>query len=65
MRGTRSLSLKREALSDLSANELVAVVGGQEELTHLGCNLTDACGHGISFDYCPTIPVNICIRPKP
>ena len=62
MRSTRSLSLKREALTDLTPYELGIVVAGQEELTHLGCNPTDECGHGRSFDEpCPTFPVNPCL----
>ena len=61
MRNHRSLALKREALTDLTPNELGVVVGGQEELTHLGCNPTNECGHGPSFDErCPTLPVNDC-----
>ena len=56
----RTLSLKREALAELSATELVSVAGGQQELTHLGCDLTDGCGHGITFDYCPTFPLRDC-----
>ena len=55
----RTLSLKREALAELSSTELVSVAGGYA-LTHLSCNLTDACGHGISFDHCPSIPINDC-----
>ena len=58
----KSLSLKREALAELSSSDLVSVAGGQQQLlTHLSCNLTDGCGHGVSFDYCPTVPVNYCI----
>ena len=61
MRNTRSLSLKREALTELSTVELVAVAGGAQEISHL-CNPTDECGHGPSFDVrCPTLPVNYCI----
>ena len=59
----RSLSLKREALTELSSTELVSVAGGAYALTHLSCNVTDRCTHGASFDYdCPTLPVNDCIE---
>ncbi len=52
----RSLVLKRETLSELSAGELAGVAGG----SHL-C-VTDFCGHGASFDDpCPTIPINVCL----
>ena len=62
MRTHRTLSLKREELAELTSAELVAVVAGQQELTHLGCNLTDECTHGPSFDErCPTTPVNFCL----
>jgi hypothetical protein len=56
----RTLSLKRESLSELTGAELVAVAGGAQDLSHLYCNLTDNCGHGASFDQCPTLPVNQC-----
>lgn len=60
----RSLSLKRETLSALTTEELVSVNGGQQELTHVSCNPTNACTHGPSFDQqCPTTPVNYCISP--
>lgn len=56
MRTTRSLVLKRETLSELSAGELAGVHGG----SHL-C-VTERCGHGASFDTpCPTIPINVCV----
>jgi hypothetical protein len=59
---TRTLSLKRETLSTLTTDELLAVAGGQQELTHLGCNPTNECGHGPSFDErCPTLPVQDCL----
>ena len=60
----KSLSLKREALAELSSADLVSVAGGQQQLlTHLTCNPTDGCGHGPSFDQnCPTLPINYCIR---
>lgn len=41
---TRKLSLKREALAELSVGELSVVVGG----THAGCAATDDCTH--TFD---------------
>jgi len=59
----RKLSLKREALTELSATDLAVVAGGQALLTHATCGtcgVTDACTHGISFDRCPTLPVNEC-----
>jgi hypothetical protein len=59
---TRTLSLKRETLSTLTTDELLLVAGGQQELTHLGCNPTNECGHGPSFDEpCPTLPLNDCL----
>ena len=62
----KSLHLKRESLTALSADELGAVAGGAYELTHLACNATDDCGHGRSFDEpCPTIPVNPCLSHGP
>lgn len=48
----RSLSLKRETLSELSAGELSGVVGGSDL-----CTVT----HGPSFDEpCHTTPVRVC-----
>ena len=62
MRKSRSLSLKRESLADLTTSELGVVAGGQQELTHLACNVTDYCTHTRSFDEpCPTVPVNPCL----
>jgi hypothetical protein len=61
MRPSRTLTLRRETLGDLTGDELAAVVGG----THL-C-VTGACGHGNSFDNpcpIPTTPVNTCIEIK-
>ena len=56
----RKLSLKREALAELTTPELGAVAGGQA-ITYTTCNLTDRCTHGGSFDAaCPTLPVNEC-----
>lgn len=57
----KSLSLKREALSELSTDELGHVAAGQA-LTHTTCNVTDRCTHGRSFDEtCPTFPINPCL----
>lgn len=57
----RTLSLKREALTELTGEELADVNGGQL-LTHITCNPTHECGHGPSFDEnCPTLPVYQCI----
>lgn len=57
MRTTRSLVLKRETLSELSAGELAVVHAG----SHL-C-VTEICGHGASFDTpCPTTPINVCLK---
>ncbi len=57
----RSLFLKRETLTELSAVEMSAVAGG----SHL-CGLTDNCGetltHGPSLDQtCPTTPYLACV----
>ena len=53
----RTLTVKRETLSELSAGELSGVAGG----SHL-C-VTDTVGHTESFDLpCRTIPVNVCLR---
>ena len=59
----RALTLKREALAELTSVDLVSVAGAQQQLlTHLTCNPTDGCGHGPSFDQdCPTVPVNYCL----
>ena len=60
----RTLSLKREALADLTPNELGLVAAGQQALTHLGCGATDGCTHGPTFDQaCPTLPLNPCLSP--
>ncbi len=52
----RRLTLRREALTELTGPQLASVAGG----THLTCGATDKCTHGLSFDACPTVPVNIC-----
>lgn len=61
MRESRTLHLRRERLSELTAWELSGVVGG----THLGCvGATDACTHGA----CGTqtiLPARSCISPCP
>ena len=60
----KHLSLKREALAELSTADLVAVAGGQQELTHLTCGTctslvpSDNC---FSLEQCRTLPVNDCI----
>jgi hypothetical protein len=57
MKPSRTLTLRRETLSDLTGDQLAAVVGG----THL-C-VTGTCGHGASFDTpcpIPTTPINAC-----
>jgi len=59
----KSLSLKREALTELTSADLTAVAGAQALLTHATCGtcgVTDYCTHGASFDQCPTIPINEC-----
>ena len=59
MRNSRKLTLKRESLTVLTSDELGAMAGGQEELTHLTCGL---CLTQVwSYDNCPTTPVNECI----
>jgi natural product precursor len=58
MRQNRSLSLKRETLSELTPAEMTAVNGG----THVGCGVTANCTHA-SFDSCPTVPLNQCLTP--
>ena len=55
MKHTRSLSLKREILTELTPAEMTAIAGG----THAGCGTTGAVTHA-SFDSCPTIPFNEC-----
>lgn len=53
----RSLSLKRESLSDLSGDDLGNVGGGQL-LTHLSCG---TCGtYEYSLRECRTLPVYQC-----
>lgn len=57
----KTLSLKSEALVELTSPELEVVAGGQA-LTHATCGVTDGCTHGRSFDQaCPTFPVNPCL----
>ena len=57
MNRTRTLSLKRETLTELTPGELGAVVGA----SHVGCTVT----HGASLDEpCPTLPVFVCLTPK-
>ncbi len=58
MRQNRTLSLKRETLSELSTTEMLAVNGG----THVGCGTTGVVTHA-SFDACPTVPLNDCLSP--
>jgi natural product precursor len=58
MRQNRSLSLKRETLTELTSTEMLAVNGG----THVGCGTTSVVTHP-SFDACPTVPVNDCLSP--
>lgn len=55
----RTLSLKREALSELSTGELRGVVGG----THAGCAATDDCTHQSVDVACPvpTNPIAPCL----
>ncbi|HWL34690.1 MAG TPA: hypothetical protein VNQ77_00715 [Frankiaceae bacterium] len=54
----RTLTLRRETLSELTSGELGAVVGG----THAGCAVTDGCTHGPSLDArCPTTPLLPCL----
>jgi natural product precursor len=55
MKRTRTLSLKRETLAELTPAEMAAVNGG----THVGCGTTGAVTH-VSFDACPTVPLNDC-----
>ena len=59
MRNARKLTLKRESLADLSSDDLTAVAGGQQELTHATCGL---CLTQVwSYDNCPTTPINYCL----
>ena len=59
MRESRTLRLRKEWLTELTAEEMGDVVGG----THVGCvGATDACTHGA----CGTqtiLPVRSCISP--
>jgi hypothetical protein len=55
---TRTLSLKRETLTELTPTEMNAVAGG----SHL-CAATDNCTH-VSVDVqCPSNPVTNCLSP--
>jgi hypothetical protein len=55
----RTLSLKRESLAELSGSELVSVAGGQQDLTHLTCNMV--CISDVpTYARCPTIPLDQC-----
>ena len=59
MRNARKLSLKRESLAALTTDDLSAVGGGAEELTHVTCGL---CLTQVwSYDRCATVPVNECV----
>ena len=59
MRQTRKLSLKREALTQLTTEEMAAVAGGSHACVTEGC--TAGVTHGPSFDVsCPTLPINDC-----
>lgn len=55
----RTLALRREALSELSAGELGGVVGG----THAACGQTDGCTHDSLQEVCvvPTTPPVQCL----
>ncbi len=55
MRQNRTLSLKRETLTELTPADMTAVAGA----THAGCGTTGQVTHA-SFDHCPTLPVNEC-----
>ncbi len=54
----RTLSLKRETLTELTSVEMLAVNGG----THVGCGTTGQVTHA-SVDSCPTIPIGPCLTP--
>ena len=63
MRQARTLTLKRETLTQLTTDEMATVAGG----SHV-CGVTDACTdgvtHGPSIDVnCPTLPINPCLAP--
>ncbi len=52
----RSLVLKRETLSELTASQMSVIAGG----SHLCA--TDGITHGMSCENaCPTVPFNVCI----
>ena len=64
----RTLSLKREALADLTTSDLTVVAGGQQQLlTHVTCGTCTWVIPAIPTDYCfslaqcRTLPVNDCI----
>ena len=58
MRTNRRLTLKREAASELTSDDLTAIAGGQA-LTHTTCGL---CLTQVwSYDRCPTTPLNDCL----
>ena len=59
MRNARKLSLKRESLAALTPDDLLAVAGGAEELTHATCGL--CLTKAPTYDVCPTVPVNDCV----
>jgi hypothetical protein len=59
---SQKLSLRRETLTQLSADEMTSVAGG----SHL-CGITDFCAdtltHGPSIDAtCPSAPVTDCLN---
>ena len=59
----RTLNLKRETLTELTAGEMAAVNGGSHACVTEGC--TSPVTHGISFDNCPTLPINECLVVDP
>lgn len=61
MRTTRTLALRRETLSQLTDDDMYAVVGGSHDCPTANCT---ALTHGPSIDEtCPTAPPTGCVRP--
>lgn len=60
---TRSLTLRRETLTDLSSNEMAHVAGAGGPESHLCHTLLcfEATYSCVSLEHCPTTPVGACV----
>lgn len=61
MNSARKLSLKKQTLAELAANDMRRVVAGDAAMTHR--DAMSACGHPCLTDEpCITIPLKECVR---